>query len=518
MKTTRRRLARWLLALSIVGGVVAVALDERWTPGMVRHLRSGGDGTFEVKPYLQLGDAPPSSESDRLERDLLLWQTADRDTAAWSVEVQVDAGGPWVAAEPPSLTRIALDGVSPFRLYRAVLSGLGPGEEFAYRVRRAGTVVFEARGRARKPAGRPHRVAVFGDGADGAWAQSAVAYQTYQARPDYVVVTGDVVYMRGRVAEYLDHFFPIYNSDLAGRSWGAPLLRSTPFVTAAGNHDLIERDLDKHPDGLAYFYYWVPPLNGPEAPAGSPGFPHLRGSPARKKAFLDAAGPSYPRAANYSFDYGDVHWTILDTNTYADWTDPALRAWLDADLASARHSAWRFVAFHHPAFSSSKAHAEDQRTRVLAPLFEAHKVALVFNGHVHNYQRTHPLRFVPDPPPAGAGGKVFGPNGQVKGRWTIDTSYDGSTRTRPDGVISLVTGAGGARLYNAEQSGDRASWQPYTARLVSNVHSLTVVDVTPDVLTVRQVSSNGDEIDRFVVSRADVSDRGSRSGPTIDDR
>ena len=33
--------------------------------------------------------------------------------------------------------------------------------------------------------------------------------------------------------------------------------------------------------------------------------------------------------------------------------------------------------------------------RILAPTFEAGKVDLVFNGHVHNYQRTYPMTFVP---------------------------------------------------------------------------------------------------------------------------
>ena len=498
-RKTRRRLA--LLVLVLAAGGVAVALDDRVLPGLIRAAWARGDGVFEVKPYLQLGDAPGPGGAAR-SRYALLWQTADRGDT-WSVEVRPRR------RRPLGRGRRAGGEAGRRRRGRAVpaLPGVadGPvaGEPFAYRVRRAGAIVFEAGGTARKPAGRPHRAVVFGDGAAGTWGQSAVAYQTYRARPDYVVVTGDVVYMRGRASEYLDHFFPVYNADRAGPAWGAPLLRSTPFLTAAGNHDLIERDLDAHPDGLAYFYYWDQPLNGPEAPPGAQGFPHLKGAPARQKAFREAAGPAYPRMANYSFDYGDAHWTVLDTNTYADWTDPALRDWLEADLASApaRRAAWRLVAFHHPPFSSSKAHADDQRTRVLARTFEDHKVAIVFNGHVHNYQRTYPLRFDADPPPADSAGKVYGPLGQRQGPLDLDTVYDGATHTRPDGVIYVVTGAGGARLYNTEQGDDPASWQPYTARLVSNVHSLTVVDLTPDALTVRQVSDAGAEIDRFVVSR-----------------
>ena len=63
-----------------------------------------------------------------------------------------------------------------------------------------------------------------------------------------MVITGDIVYYKGRIAEYLDKFFPIYNAGRAVADVGAPLLRSTLFLVAPGNHDLIERDLDAVPD------------------------------------------------------------------------------------------------------------------------------------------------------------------------------------------------------------------------------------------------------------------------------
>jgi 3',5'-cyclic AMP phosphodiesterase CpdA len=212
--------------------------------------------------------------------------------------------------------------------------------------------------------------------------------------------------------------------------------------------------------------------------------------------------------ANYAFDYGGAHWTVLDTNAYADWTDPELRAWLERDLTSdaARTATWRFVAFHQPPFHTGKAHADEQRTRVLVDLFEKAGVDLVFCGHVHNYQRTYPLRFSVAPPaevkrrPRAAG---VAADGRVAGRWTLDKSYDGVTQTCPDGIIYVVSGAGGARLYSREQHDDEASWQEFTARFVANTHSLTVVDVADARLTLRQVSSQGDELDHFVVTRGE---------------
>ena len=225
------------------------------------------------------------------------------------------------------------------------------------------------------------------------------------------------------------------------------------------------------------------------------------GKTERQRAFLDQAGPAYPRMANYSFDYGCAHWTVLDTNGYADWTNPALRAWLERDLGSdaARKAAWRFVAFHQPPFQSAKAHAEEQRSRVIVDLFEKFDVNIVFSGHIHNYQRTYPLRFVASP--SAEGQAVAAAGGRVPGRWTLDTAFDGITRTRPDGIIYIVSGGGGAPLYNREQHDDAASWQEFTARFVSNTHSLTIVDVTADRLTLRQVSAQGRELDRIAVTR-----------------
>ena len=90
---------------------------------------------------------------------------------------------------------------------------------------------------------------------------------------------------------------------------------------------------------------------------------------------------------------------------------------------------------------------------------------------------------------------------KVPGRWTLDTSFDGRDNTRPLGVIYVITGAGGATLYNIDQQDDPASWQPYTHKFVSRINSLTIADVNGPTLTVRQVSANGQELDRFVVTK-----------------
>jgi hypothetical protein len=483
---------RWLAALGIMVFGLALAHLPAPAAGAPRPVPASS-GAFVVKPYLQLGNAPAARAGDLA----LLWQAEDTETA-WVVEYRSGAEGPWRTAAAPAWRRIAVPSLAPHRLYRAGLKGLAPGSAFSYRVRRGGEVVFAAEGRARKGADQPYRFVAFGDCAAGTPAQKAIAYQAYLARPDFVLIPGDIVYSRGRISEYREKFWPVYNADEASPSVGAPLLRSTLFLAAPGNHDIAVRDLEKFPDGLAYFLYWAQPLNGPRGEEGSALVPRLIGPPEHQRAFRDAAGENYPRMANFSWDYGNAHWTVIDANPYVDWNDRELRAWVARDLAAAQGATWRFVAFHHPGFHSAQKHFEQQQMRRMAAVFEAGHVDLVFSGHVHNYQRSYPLRFVPDPEDPDKPARA---RNLVAGRWTLDKSFDGRAQTRPQGIIYVVTGAGGAELYNPEQHDAPGSWQEFTAKFLSKTHSLTVVDVNGPTLTVRQISAEGQELDRFVVTK-----------------
>ncbi len=467
----------WLALL----GIVCRARIRPSTPQLSR-LRMPRTRAFWSNPICQLGDA----SSTKVGRDLALLWHADDAPNIWAVEYQTTAEAAWKLAPPPAVHRIAPVGIAPHRLFRVALTDLQPGKEFHYRVRKSGEIVFVATAHAPKSAGQPYRFVSFGDCGAGTAQQKLVAYQTFLAQPDFVMITGDIVYSRGRISEYHKNFWPAYNADIASPVLGAPLLRSTLFVAAPGNHDIDTRDLGKYPDALAYFLYWDQPRNGPLSTAANPLAPRLIGPAANQEAFLAAAGDAYPRMANFSFDYGNAHWTVLDSNRYVDWRNPELYAWVQRDLAAAQDRTWRFVAFHHPGFNSSKAHFEDQQMRLLAEVFEAGRVDVVFSGHVHNYQRTYPLQFTAR---KNQDGKPVRDFNKVPGRWTVDKAFDGRSQTRPRGVIYLVTGAGGNTLYNPEQQDNPGSWQSFTCRFISKVHTLTIADVNETTLTVRQVSA-----------------------------
>jgi len=451
----------------------------RWVAWFLACISVYAASPFVVEPYLQLGDARGLQKSETL---ALLWQTP-ADSSDWTVEVK---SGPmlkrvpgWRKMAAPSNTRVAVSGIEPHLVWRATLAGLAPGVDFEYRVIHAGKAVFNAHGHARKTASEAFRFVAFGDCGAGTGDQEHIAALASKQNPDFVFIPGDIVYTRGRVAEYREKFFPVYG----------PMMGSTLFVAAPGNHDTQNRDLATAPDALAYFYYWAQPLNGPAHSS----FGALDGPDDAKEAFRAAAGVNFPRMGNFSFDYGNSHWLILDSNPYAEWTDAALRRFVADDLAATR-ATWKFVGFHHPGFNSSKAHREDQWMRVLSDVFEAGGVDVVISGHVHNYQRTHPLKFhVTSPPRA--------PITTVDGEWTLDKSYDGETNTRPQGVIYLITGAGGAPLYDLEQGDDPSSWLEFTAKFYSKTHSLTVADVDGRTAKFRQISAAGEVIDSFTITK-----------------
>ncbi|MGC8641380.1 MAG: purple acid phosphatase family protein [Isosphaeraceae bacterium] len=483
-----------LLSLLVLVWGCNHAAEPVATEAKVPVWKAANASPFLVEPYLQWGDSPDANHGHSLE---VVWQTDDFG-AEWDVQYGFDRQKPWLKADPLAMRRIVVPSIPPHRLYRAHLPNLQPGGRFSYRVRNDGVVAFGSDATAPKAVDSHFRFVVLGDCGANTQGQKALAFQTYRLHPDFVMITGDIVYDRGRISEYREKFWPIYNANGVSPDQGAPIMRSTVFFAAPGNHDIVSRDLGKYPDGLAYFLYWLQPLSGPAGQQGDAALPRLLGPEANQQAFRDAAGEAYPRMANFSFDYGNSHWTVLDGNPYVDWRDPKLRDWVKTDLSAASKAAWRFVVFHQPAFNSSRAHFDEQNTRRLADLFEEGKVDVAFSGHVHNYQRTFPLHFVAEKV---AGDKEARKKGHVPGRWTLDRSFDGQKVTHPNGVIYLTTGAGGAKLYNPEQQDDPSSWQEFTHKFVSKVHSLTVAEVEGPKLTIRQISLDGKELDKFVVTK-----------------
>ena len=495
-------MVKWLNLVISLQILLLPSLVASCNPALAQHQTAKQNNDFIVKPYLQLGLEEKSDASAAT----VVWFTSN-DTHKWSVLVQaVNSSGKAGKAAKTAKTTIegerpadsilerlvALPGFSsPIKKYTARLKKLTPGEPFSYKIKRDDSLVFSATATAKKTAAQPFKVAIFGDCGENSIGQKEIAAEVFKAKPDFVLIPGDIVYRHGLYSQYLTNFFPIYNNDQH-----VPMMRSIFTVGVLGNHDIAldgnATNFDKHNDAMAYFLFWDQPLNGFGTKYGEKNTTPITGAENKQMLFKRSVGDAYPQMANFSFDYGNAHWTVLDGNYYMDWSDEKTRKWLIEDLKKAQSATWRFVTFHQPAFSIDLPHGSEQRMRMISDILSKYKVDMVFAGHAHCYERSYPLVFSPK---AGARQFSLAADGTVDGAFTFDRNFDGITKTKPKGIIHIVTGAGGAKLY------PQGSPSEYILKFDSSDYSYTNMEVVDKTVSIKQINTKGKVIDQFTVTK-----------------
>jgi|GEM_PF-905682 len=196
-------------------------------------------------------------------------------------------------------------------------------------------------------------------------------------QPVRIVAAGDSRGGAADIKERIEIFtgveadFWIFNGDLTTSAMQTewfewfdalgPLLKTTPFMSACGNHEL---NISMFSYDIFYNQFALPKIG-------------------------EAMPPEFQERA-WSFNYDNVHVVGLDTNT--ETMIEHYKGWLDQDLKKANEDPdidWILVTFHQGAFSSCGAHGSTDYIQFhLTPIFEKHHVDMVFNGHDHTYERT----------------------------------------------------------------------------------------------------------------------------------
>ena len=214
------------------------------------------------------------------------------------------------------------------------LTGLQPYTSYTYQVNGGRQGSFHT---AAGPAQSSFHFAVYGDTRSGGAVHRKIGRRILEARPDFVLHTGDMVEFGEYNADW-DDFFHV----------AAPLLRSAPFYPTLGNHE------DQHANYFDAF--------------------HLPGN-----------------ERYYTFDYGNARFICLKVDGYSPegyFPEQEQMDWLEAQLA-ANDKPWLFVFFHLAMYTSREepGFLEVGVRSQLEPLFEQYGVDAVFMGHAHSYER-----------------------------------------------------------------------------------------------------------------------------------
>ena len=341
--------------------------------------------------------------------------------------------------------------------HEVLLQNLKPDTRYYYKVNNESETVFSFKTPPEEGTAKPTRVWVVGDSGTGDEWQESVKEAFYSfnggAATDLMLMLGDNAYDDGTDCEYQSTFFDMYPDTIA----------ETAVMPTIGNHD-AQTD-----NGAPYFNIFTLPSNGH---SGSP--------PSGTEAY-------------YSFNYANIHFVSLDSETSDRSPTGAMYSWLMADLA-ANTQDWGVVYFHHPPYSKGTHDSDTPGTAMVdmrehfTAVFEMFGVDLVLTGHSHVYERSFPIRghrgtsdtFVESM-------KTDAGNGRKDG----DGEYRKPIQSTDYGVIYTVAGSSG---------------KTRSAPLNHPVHYLSfselgsvVLDFDNNELNVTFVSPNPDAIDYFSV-------------------
>ena len=259
---------------------------------------------------------------------------------------------------------------APTRLHSVTVDQLKPDTLYYYQIsddqgRHAGGSVNDWF-RTAPVTARPTRIWVIGDSGDPGPVldqvrDAALQWTRQHSRvglPDFDVwlSLGDLAYRSGSDKQFQKSLFDAFPDQM----------RNTALWPTYGNHDARRR---------TYFRLFSLPEHG------------------------EAGGEPSGTENYYSFNFGAVHFVMLDSEASSNAPGSDMVNWLQRDLEK-NTSPWLIAVFHHPPYSKgthdsdvnrgSSAPMVEMRENIV-PLLEAAGVDLVLSGHSHMYERSYLL-------------------------------------------------------------------------------------------------------------------------------
>ena len=296
------------------------------------------------------------------------------------------------------------------------------------------------------------------------------AYKAWAASnpSDFMLMLGDNAYNDGTQAEYQAAVFETYPE----------LLRQLPLWSTLGNHD--GHSADSATQTGPYYEIFDFPTSG------------------------EAGGLASGTEAYYSFDYGNIHFIVLDSYETDRSPGGTMLTWLESDLAL-NDKPWLIAIWHHPAYTKGSHNSDtegqliDMRQNAL-PLLEAWGVDLVLSGHSHSYERSMLIDGH-----YGSSGSLDIPSMILdigNGREGEDGAYQ-----KPDIIAAMNEGAVYAVAGSSGKiSGVQSDWpHPVMVSYMVELGSM-VVDVNGNRLDATFIDDGGTVRDQFTLIKSPVTE------------
>lgn len=187
---------------------------------------------------------------------------------------------------------------------------------------------------------------------------------------------------------------------------------------------------------------------------------------------LPQNGPEGLKGQAYSFDYGNAHIVMLDSQEeeekgVAGDILAAQKAWLEKDLQNT-NKPWKLIFFHKTPYYNKATRTNEDIKAAFQPLFDKYHVDVVFNGHDHAVARTYPIagdKFVSSP---------------------------------AKGTIYYLTGRSGNKYYPdlSAKVWDAFFYDP------QDQPNYIVAELNGDKLTLRAMKQDGTPIDTYTIDKA----------------
>ncbi len=311
---------------------------------------------------------------------------------------------------------------------------------------------------------RPTRIWVIGDAGTGSSVQTSV-YNAYLAATGATytnlwLMLGDNAYNSGTDAEYTSKMFNIYGT----------MFKQSSLWPTIGNHDAVSADSATQTG--PYYAQFTMPRNA------------------------EAGGVASGTEAYYSFDYGNIHFIVLDSEKTSRSTSGAMMTWLQADL-QATNSDWVIAFWHRPPYSKGSHNSDTESSMVemrqnFLPVLEAHGVDLVLGGHSHSFERSY----------------------LIDGHYGLSSTFNSSHQKnagdgRTDGAGAYAKSAGNipheGAVYSVVGSSGQISGGTlnHPAMFVSlNEAGSMVLDIDGQTLNAKFINSSGVIRDHFTIAKS----------------